>query len=749
MSGPGVGAAEAAARAEQIVIDDLYTRLDELRARAASDLERVRRTRSGGTHQSRSERDAYATMYEDRLAQLRAVEDRLCFGRLDQRGGEHYYIGRIGLADDAQHRLLVDWRAEAAMPFYQATAANPLDVVRRRHVLTRNRQVTSVEDEVLDLQALSSELSGDLAGEGALMAAVNAQRTGRMGDIVATIQAEQDAIIRSELSGVLVVEGGPGTGKTAVALHRAAYLLYSHRERLARSGVLVIGPSPVFLRYIEQVLPSLGETGVVMLTPGRLLPGVEATSHDEPAVAALKGDVRMAQAIQRAVRDRQRVPAEPRRIVVDGRELFLSPAMARSARDKARRTGRPHNDARNTFAKDLLAQLADQLANRIGGLDRADRDDLIADLRESRDVRREINLLWMPLTPHRVVSRLLSDPDRLRQAAPWLDEAQIRLLLRPVDAEMTIDDVPLLDEAAELLGHDEAAASREAAEATRQRDAQTRYAREVLQMTGGGGGLVTAEQLAAGFAEQGPEYTLAERAAADRSWTYGHVVVDEAQELSPMMWRAIGRRNPTRSMTVVGDIAQTHSAAGARSWAQVLNPLVQDRWRRESLTVSYRTPGRIMRIAAQVVAGERVQVPTSVREGDWPVQDVPVPTPDALADGVLAAVMAQRAGAGGRVAVIARAERVQELASALRAGLGHETVGLGWAALDREVGVLDVEESKGLEFDGVVVVEPAEIIDSGPRGRNDLYVAMTRPTQQLSLVHAEPLPVRLEEHNGR
>ena len=260
------GALEREVRAEQAVVTALYERLDALRARTASDLAQVRRLRSEGTHQARSERDAYATLYENRLAQLWAVEDRLAFGRLDLAEGSPRYVGRIGLTDEDQRRLLVDWRAEAALPFYQATAGDPKGVVRRRHLVTRSREVTGLEDEVLDIDALDDGLTAGLSGEGALMAAVNAQRTGRMGDIVATIQAEQDRIIRSQLRGILVVQGGPGTGKTAVALHRAAYLLYSHRDRLANGGVLVVGPSPVFLSYIEQVLPSLGETGVVMAT---------------------------------------------------------------------------------------------------------------------------------------------------------------------------------------------------------------------------------------------------------------------------------------------------------------------------------------------------------------------------------------------------------------------------------------------------------------------------------------------------
>lgn len=737
-----VNAVEAAAAAEQDVISVLYARLDVLRERAEAELLAVRRSRPTGTHQARSERDAFATLYEDRLAQLRAVEERLCFGRLDLRD-EHRYIGRIGMADEDQVRLLVDWRAEAATAFYQATAARPLGVVRRRHILTRGRTVSSVEDEVLDLAALSNDLSQGLAGEGALMAAVNAQRTGRMGDIVATIQAEQDAIIRSDLAGVLVVEGGPGTGKTAVALHRAAYLMYGHRERLARSGVLVVGPSPVFLRYIEQVLPSLGETGVVLLTPGRLMPGVEATTHDAPEVAVLKGDLRMAEAIERAVRDRQRTLPQPVSLRIDGREIVLTPSMVRSAREKARRTGRPHNQARTTFAKDLLSQLATQYGDRLGGMGAADHDDLIADLRGSTDVRREINLLWMPLTPQRVISRLLADPERLRHAAPWLSEADVARLVREVDAEFTVEDVPLLDEAAELLGEDDAADQAERAAAEQQRAADTAYAREAMQLTYSGGIQVSAAQVAASFADTGPDFTLAERASADRTWTYGHVVVDEAQELSAMMWRAIGRRNPTRSMTVVGDLGQTHASAGARSWDEMLSQLAEGRWRRESLTVSYRTPGRIMRLAGQVVSGQHVTVPRSVREGDWAPVAVPVATDADLVEGVRAAVAEQRRQVGGRTGVLALPGRVPGLAAALADTFGADEVGVGWAALDREIGVLAVEESKGLEFDCVVVVEPAEVMAAGERGRNDLYVAMTRPTQQLHLVHARPLPVAL------
>jgi DNA helicase IV len=272
---------------EQAYVGRLYARLDELLAEARIQLEAVRRSNPGGTHQNRSERDAFARIYEDRVTQLRQIDERLAFGRLtvsaDARIAgepEHLYIGRIGLRGTDQQSLLLDWRVPQARAFYQATAATPLGARARRHLQSDGREIVRIDDEIFDRELLDVDVSA-LQGEAALLATVNAQRTGRMSDIVATIQAEQDAIIRSELRGVLVVQGGPGTGKTAVALHRAAYLLYSHRDRLATSGVLIVGPSRSFLQYIEAVLPSLGETGVVLASVGQLFPGVEATRVDQ------------------------------------------------------------------------------------------------------------------------------------------------------------------------------------------------------------------------------------------------------------------------------------------------------------------------------------------------------------------------------------------------------------------------------------------------------------------------------------
>ena len=729
---------------EQLYVDRLYGRLDELRARTERDLAAVRRQRPTGTHQNRSERDAFATLYEQRLAQLRAVEDRLCFGRFDMRDGARRYVGRIGLSDDERQQLLIDWRAPAARLFYQATAATPGNVVRRRHLTTRGRAVVAIEDEVLDLDAIDGAELSHLTGEGALLAALNAHRTGRMGDIVATIQAEQDEIIRSELGGVLVVQGGPGTGKTAVALHRAAYLLYTHRDRLERRGVLVVGPNRVFLRYIEKVLPSLGETGVVMASLGELFPGVTADSDDAPAVAAVKGSARMTAVLAAAVRARQRVPSSALKLDVEGRELVLRPHVVVAAQARARRGGKPHNVARVSYVKEMLEQLASQYARVLGvRLDADNRRELLTDLRASKDVRREINLSWMPLTPQRLIEDLYAEPQLLEQAASSLTAAELDALWRPRGSAWTVSDVPLLDEAAELLGEEEST-SEQARVAAAERRAAVEYARGALQLSGAGA-FVSAEQLADRFSDAGPLLSTAERAIADRTWAYGHVVVDEAQELSTMAWRMLMRRCPTKSMTLVGDVAQTGSAAGAQSWAEALGPHVGDRWELAELTVNYRTPGQVMRLATAVLRGAGIEAPapTSAREGDFPpvAQEIPPDDVSALVAGVRAE--ADVLG-GGKLAVIVASAQTESVYAALSAGLRPSAVGHGAGSLDADVAVLSVTEAKGLEFDAVVLVEPAAILGESPRGANDLYVAITRPTQRLRVLHSEPLPAGFE-----
>ncbi|PJI94356.1 DNA helicase IV [Luteimicrobium subarcticum] len=737
---------------EQGVVDILYARLDALRAAAHARLRAVRREGPSGSPQNRSERDAFATLYEDRVAQLDGVEERLVFGRLDLQDGTTRYVGRIGLTDDEHVSLLTDWRAPAAQSFYRATAAQPDDVRRRRHLVTRARTVRSVEDEVLDLRSTDHETAG-LSGEGALLASLSAGRTARMHDIVATIQREQDEIIRSPLAGALVVQGGPGTGKTAVALHRTAYLLYAHRRQLERSGVLVVGPSRSFLRYIDQVLPSLGETGVVSSTIGDLLPGVTATAVEDPAVTGVKGRAVWKDVVARAVRARQRVPAQDVTVRLDGHVLTIRRSDVRDAQGRARRAHRPHNEARGVFVKEMLRRLADQYAAAAGLEPGEVGHDVLEDLRAHRDVRVTLNLAWLPITPQRLVEDLWTKPHRLAEAAPELTAADRALLARPAGAPWTDADVPLLDEAAELLGEDDQLRRAEERAAAEQRAADLEYARQVLTSSGAGGGMVDAETLVGRFTDGGPRLTTAERAATDRRWAYGHVVVDEAQELSAMAWRMLLRRCPTRSFTIVGDVAQTSSPAGTRSWARTLRPVFRDAWHVAELTVNYRTPAEVARAGLRVAraAGLPTSTLESAREvgGSLVLRHVAAGTVVTAAASAADELALELVGdEGGRVAVVTTRERVGAVHEAVVASLAR-TRGPGVAdALtggpEARVVVLDPVAVKGLEFDAVVLVEPDEIL-AGTSGASDLYVAMTRPTQRLVVVHERALPPGLSD----
>jgi DNA helicase IV len=708
-----------------------------------------------GTMQNRSERDTFADMYANRLARLWAVERGLVFGRLDHLEEGRLYIGKLGLTDDEQERLLIDWRAPVAQPFYRATAAAPMGVTRRRHLQMRGRSVAVVDDDLLDLDAMSDADLATLNGEAALLAALGEKRTGRMRDIVATIQSEQDRVIRGDLNGVLVVQGGPGTGKTVVALHRAAYLLYTHRERLERRGVLILGPNLTFLRYIEQVLPSLGETDVLLSTVGELYPGLTATRRDRPEVAAVKGDARMAEVIARAVRDRQRVHRKAVHLPLGRYSLTIEPGMLDAARNKAIRSRRPHNAARAVFVRSLLNALARQSAKKIGRglIDDDELADLREELRTEPVVRSALNRFWPYLTPQRLLLGLYGSAERLGYAAAMLTPRE-RDLLRREGGEWTESDVPLLDEAAELLGEidekvlrasaaqaeEELAAAREAEE--HEREAELAYAREVLELTGLSD-VMEAERLAERQRGGGPYLTTAERAAADRGWAYGHVIVDEAQELSPMAWRTVMRRIPTRSMTIVGDIAQTGSSAGARSWAEVLDPFVAGRWRQERLTVNYRTPVELMAVAADVLAGidPALKAPTSVRESGAVPWSAPLSR--------LPELVKAEVGEGGKVVVVAPEASLERIGAEVASEVPGTVVGGGAAALDAPVSVMGVTDAKGLEFDSVIVAEPDLIAGQSPRGSSDLYVALTRATQRLGVVHERPLDKALRRLQPR
>ncbi len=731
--------------AERAYVASLYARLDVLRARTSGRLSNVLAAASG-TAQWRSERDALARTYEDRLAGLMVGDLPLCFGRLDLTDGTRYHVGRLALSTDDHEPLLVDWRAPAAEPFYQATPRDHRGVIRRRHLLTKGREVLGIDDEVFDLDSLSEDDREGLRGDAALLAALSKSRTGRMGDIVATIQAEQDQVIRAELPGVLVVEGGPGTGKTAVALHRAAYLLYTFRRRLAGTGVLIVGPNNVFLRYIQQVLPSLGETGAVLVTPGELFPGVSARRSEPHDVARVKNDLRMVGVLRRALEDRQRVPREYLSIPFEGEDLRLTRARALKIRASGRRGGRPHNHSRQRVESMVLDVLMPQIPVR-GDVDsREDPEFVRRRLQNSRPFREAMEFLWPELSPQEFLNDLFGFPALIRSAGAPLTGAGLtardqELLFRerrpdPAHVDWSIEDVPLLDEAAQILGD----VPTHRAGRTRARDRRRRrelaFAEETLRnldlsMP------IDANRLAGRYRPEDAIEALAERARADRTWAFGHVIVDEAQELSPMAWRVVFRRVPTRSMTIVGDLAQAGVPWAPRTWDELLDQYAKGRWRRTGLSVNYRTPSEIMDVAAAVLAeaDPAVEPPVAMRDAGLEPFVVSGPAP---LDGVVTdAVRRELAAIGdGRLAVISSQAQRDGLEATLRAALPEALAG---GVLDSSVAVLSVRDAKGLEFDSVLIVEPGAIAEESERGLHDLYVALTRSTRRLVLVHSGEL----------
>lgn len=705
-------------RSEQGYVAGLYERLDAERVRVKEQFRAALRY-DGGSPMDRDDR-VRASAREVR--RLDVADHGLCFGRLDSLAGERSYVGRIGLFDegDDYEPVLLDWRAPAARAFYTATGANPEKMRRRRQFLTRGRRVAEFTDEVFGRPGAGA--SGDVA----LLAAVNAPRGAGMRDIVATIQGEQDEIIRLEHPGVLVIEGGPGTGKTVVALHRVAYLLYMQRERMERHGVLVVGPNPAFINHISRVLPSLGESDVVFVTPGELVPGLRVTAEDEPAAARLKGALTILDVLRKAVADRQQLPTRAVEIGLREAPLRIDAATVEWAREEARASGLPHNAARATFTEVITYVLTERALGRIGRgwLSRDDkpawermRAELVKELAEDERFTATIDELWPMLTPETLLASLYESAERLASAGGD------PVLLRADGAAWTVSDVPLLDELVDLLGSDSA----DDDTAERERRVQAEYAARVLDsMTGRADSmddedhlyatdLLRAEDLAERFVEVDTR-DLAERAATDRDWTYRHVVVDEAQELSEMDWRVLMRRCPGRSFTVVGDLAQRRSPAGATSWDTMLAPYVPGRWVYRSLTVNYRTPAEIMAVAAAVLAefAPAVEPPESVRSAGVPPW--------------------------------ARRVTEDELPVAIEEFVRDEAAREGTSVVIGPPGVpgtVPASETKGLEFDAVLVVDPDRILAGGQRGAAELYVALTRATQRLGVLHRNPLPAAL------
>ncbi|RQX01905.1 HelD family protein [Micromonospora inaquosa] len=650
-------------------------------------------------------------MLRQQYDELRRAEEGLVFGRLDSRDGTVRHVGRVGLRDegDGGEPLLVDWRAPAARPFYTATAGDPQGQARRRHIRTRGSTVVGVDDEPLD-----GTMTAELVGEGALLAALDQRRTGRMSTAISTLQREQDDIIRAEATGPLIVQGGPGTGKTVVALHRVAYLLFTYRK-MADQAVLVLGPSPRFLQYIAQVLPALGETAVVSATCDTLLSGVQVGRDESRPLAEIKGRALWQATLESYVASLLPRPRELK-LRWDG-EFYVIPAATVAHALASAIQGRPYHRARAAFAEQLHLLLADVVAEQrealmdemeegfediLAGVDRSmahehhatgtstgsEIDGLLSEeevqhlrsrIAENATIARFVEAWWPTLDAETLLGDLLTDPALLTRFAPQLSPEEITAVSAE-PAAWASSDIALLDALAELLGE------------------------------------VDAPQPQGEF--------VADRARRQRGWVYGHVVVDEAQELSEMQWQMVLRRCPSRSITAVGDIDQAEAAHRHTSWAQAVQAAFGDRWTAAELTICYRTPREVMDLTAPVLkrAGSHNAPPRAVRSSGIVPWELTI-TPAELASAAVDAVrQLQKRWHGGTVGVIAPADRVAELLAVLS-----------------DVPVLTASQAKGLEWDATLLVDPQGIATE-PRGWNGLYVALTRCTQELGQLLLTPRP---------
>jgi DNA helicase IV len=606
-------------------------------------------------------------------------------------GGERFYIGRRHVHDPGGHPVVIDWRAPVSRPFYRASRSDPMGLIRRRRFGFAGGELTAYEDE--DFTAPTPSATDEVSR--ILLEEIERPRSGPMRDIVATIQPDQDDIVRAGADQTICVQGAPGTGKTAVGLHRIAYLLYAYRERMGRRGVLVIGPNRAFLAYIRNVLPALGETEVEQVTMTDLAAsatGLRVRGRDEENAATVKGDARMAEVLRRALWSRLAEPAEPimlargsRRWRVPAHELA---GLVAELRDRGVRYG---------AGREMLShRIAHVILTRMEAAGESCDDRTHEAVRRTRQVKAAVDAIWPKADPVRLVHGLLSDPARLaRAAAGLLDEAEQSAISwpraggspagrGPGSARWSAADLVLIDEAAGLI---------------------------------------------------------------ERTPSVAHVVVDEAQDLSPMECRAIGRRCETGSATVLGDLAQGTTPYAAASWPELLGHLGKPDASLRVLEVGYRVPRQILdfaaRLLSQIAPGEpSLSRPISLRHEPGSL-DV-VPAGEEGLDPSLRKACAAAIQRPGSIAVITADQRVAALSGGLRAaGLRHAV--LDGAQAEDRVTVVPVTLAKGLEFDQVIVVEPAEIAAAGHRGAQRLYVALTRAVSRLTVLHAQPLPASLRE----
>ena len=768
---------------EQAYVDHAFACLEASKG-AARQLRSTVESGKGGTHQARYERDVIEERVQRRLGRMELGDRSLCFGRIDMAcdagvagsgevgyggassdgassggarsdgdshgaasyGAATFYIGRIGVWDEQHNPVIVDWRAPVAEPFYRATGPEPMGVRRRRHFSSLGRRLLRIEDEyfgdeagyafpaqdgasgVVNSPAVRDSAGRVIRGIGAVRQALAEARSGRLSDIVATIQAEQDEVVRSPLPGVLVVQGGPGTGKTVVALHRAAYLLYTHRFPLERQGVLIVAPNRLFANYIEIVLPSLGEAGAVVATPAEMLglPDVVVEGFDAEAAARVKGDLRMAQLIRRALRDRQR-PLRQDFTIVYRPEFSFTVEQSRQLVESIRNRRITHSAGRKLIESGFFSALAEAANLHKGEAPESefalDSQAVREDIGDTPEVREALEWMWPSLTPAQFLYDLFSVPSLLRSAGrKHFSPEELALLAipripkessRPPKDSWTMDDVPLLDEARWRLGSPDHKKGRS-----------------------GRAGQIGGDSDDAASSETSSLPPLCER-------TYGHVVIDEAQDVTPMQLRMSARRSRNGSMTLVGDIAQATGPLSCDSWEELLEQL-PSKWRSRTteLSVGYRLPEPIACYAAKLLddINPDLAMPVAVQREGTPPSVIRADKENLFSQ--VAAAVKQEAADAATVAVIVPDDKTEATADALRSA-GIECATAYDGALSTTVSVLPVRYAKGLEVDAAIVLEPAEIINQTAKGTQSLYVSLTRAMRRLTVIHTDPLPEAL------